>query len=291
MVHAQGTALGFSETAVSSLDCAAARGRLDRKRRSLNICLVVIAHRVHERLPLIVAGNRDEFHARPTQDAHWWPVDSGDLQTLGGRDSQAGGTWLALARNGRFATVTNYRDALPPAGDLRSRGELVTNFLSSALSPVDYVNSLEGDLYAGFNLVVIDGGQAAYASNRGAGTTELEPGVYGVANATLDTPWEKVERSKSRLNALIGEDSVDESHLFNLLGDRQKASASEVKSSRLPFEKAHAMTSPFIVQADYGTRCSTVVLRDAGGHVRFSELRFLPDGRNSGRSDFEFLVA
>jgi len=117
------------------------------------MCLLVIAIRQHERLPLIVAGNRDEFHARPTQAAHWWPDNP---QVLGGRDLQAGGTWLAIHRNGRFATVTNYRDAKMERTGLKSRGHLVTDFLKSNLAPFDYLQSIDGDVYAGFNLLVVD---------------------------------------------------------------------------------------------------------------------------------------
>jgi len=99
------------------------------------MCLVVVAFDTHPEFPLVVAGNRDEFHARPTQDADWWPDDT---NIVGGRDLLAGGTWLAVHRNGRFATVTNYRDAEPKSGKLRSRGHLVTEFLQSGLSPIEY---------------------------------------------------------------------------------------------------------------------------------------------------------
>ena len=240
---------------------------------------------------MIVAGNRDEFHARPTDDAHWWPDTHDVTETLGGRDKQAGGTWLALGRNGRFATVTNFRDAQPPATGLRSRGELVTRFLQSARSPTEYVEDIDGDRYAGFNLIAIDGDEAAYVSNRGIGPITLEPGIYGVANATLDTPWTKVERSKSRLAALIDQDEIGVSRLLDLLADRDKADVSEVESGRLPFDVAHAITAPFIVQPEYGTRCSTIVLRDTDGNVRFTEQRFRPDGSDSGLSEFSFALS
>ena len=209
---------------------------------------------------------------------------------LGGRDQQAGGTWLALHRNGRFATVTNFRDAVPTSGKLRSRGHLITEFLQSERSSSDYLNEIDADDYAGFNLLVADGNELAYLSNRGGGFRLLSPGIYGVANATLDSPWAKVERSKARMSALIVSGRVNETNLLRLLDDRNKASVSEVEPGRLGFEKAHAMTAPFIVQADYGTRCSTVVLRDNRNRLRFTEKRFDADGTNSGRSDFTFEV-
>ena len=129
------------------------------------MCLLIIAVRQHPGLPLIVAGNRDEFHARPTQDAHWWPDNPA---ILGGRDLQAGGTWLAVKRDGRFAAVTNFRDARKPRATLRSRGHLITEFLDADASPLDHLHSIDGEQYAGFNLLVADPGSAAYLSNRGA---------------------------------------------------------------------------------------------------------------------------
>jgi uncharacterized protein with NRDE domain len=207
---------------------------------------------------------------------------------LGGRDHQAGGTWLALHRNGRFATVTNFRDAVPTSGKLRSRGHLITEFLQSERSSSDYLRDVDAGAYAGFNLLVADGNELAYLSNRGSGLRLLPPGIYGVANATLDSPWAKIERSKAALSALIESGRSNETNLLRLLDDRNKASVSEVEPGRLGFEKAHAMTAPFIVQADYGTRCSTVLLRDNKNQLRFTEKRFAADGTSSGRSDFAY---
>ena len=251
------------------------------------MCLIVIAHRHSPDYPLIVAANRDEFHARPTQDAHWWP----DKPTLlGGRDQQAGGTWLALHRNGRFAAVTNFRDAATTSAKLRSRGHLITEFLESDSTAPGYLEGIDGDDYAGFNLLVGDDNDFAYLSNRGGGLKVLQPGIYGVANATLDTPWAKVERSKTALQELIDSGRANETSLLRMLNDRDKAGVSEVETGRLSFTQAHAMTAPFIVQPDYGTRCSSVLLRDKSGRVRFTELRFGADGRERGRSDFAFEI-
>lgn len=252
------------------------------------MCLLVIAHQLSDETPLIVAGNRDEFHARPTRNARWW---SDKPNVLGGRDQQAGGTWLAVHRNGRFATVTNFRDAVPPSGKLLSRGHLVTGFLESDAAPLDYLESIDGERYAGFNLLVGDGEQLAYSSNRDGGQRLLAPGIYAVANATLDTPWSKVVRSKAALAELIEAGRANETNLLRMLGDRSKARASDVKTEGLAFERAHALTAPFIVQPDYGTRCSTIVIRERGGRVRFTEARYRPDGSSDGRDDFSFALA
>jgi len=210
---------------------------------------------------------------------------------LGGRDQQAGGTWLALHRNGRFATVTNFRDAVPTSGKLRSRGHLITEFLQGEQSSSDFLKMVDPDAYAGFNLLVADGNELAYLSNRVGGLRQLPPGIYGVANATLDSPWAKVERSKAAMSALVESGRANETNLLRLLDDRNKAGVSEVETGRLGFKKAHAMTAPFIVQSDYGTRCSTVLLRDNRNQLRFTEMRFAADGTSSGRSDFRYDVS
>ncbi len=249
------------------------------------MCLVVLGWRQHAEFPLIVAGNRDEFHARPTRKACWWP-DHPDI--LGGRDLQAAGTWLAVHRNGRFATVTNFRDAEPPSPKKRSRGHLVTDFLLGSDEPLAYLNAIDDSAYAGFNLLVGDGETLAWHSNRGDGARVLAPGIYGLSNALLDSPWDKVVRSKTRLKRLLEEGKVNETQLLRLLDDRDKAPTSEIDSDRLSFEKAHAISAPFIVLPDYGTRSSSVVLCDAEGSWRFHERRFAADGRTSGDSSFTF---
>ena len=245
------------------------------------MCLVLVAWQQHEQWPLIVAGNRDEFHARPTEGLHWWPDNP---QVLAGRDLQAGGTWLAVGRNGRFATVTNHRDAVPPEPGLRSRGELVTGFITSDMAPLDYAAELDRDDYAGFNLFVCDGQSLAYASNRDGEPRELAPGLYGVANAGLDAAWHKTVVSKERLRERLGSGKLKPNGLLKLLNDRERAPESEVEANGLDFALAHAVTAPFVVQPDYGTRSSTIVLFDRKGNVDVTERRFLSDGSLRGES-------
>ena len=249
------------------------------------MCLVVLAIGQSSNLPLILAGNRDEFHARPTADAGWWP-DKPDV--LGGRDLEAGGSWLALHRRGRFATVTNYRDAEPPATGLQSRGQLVTGFVEGSASPRDYVDAVDGTAYAGFNLIVGDHESVAYASNRGGGVRDLPAGLYGLSNALLDGPWDKVERSKRGLAALLRNSAVDDESLFELLGDRVQGPVDPAEAERLGDTVARAITAPFIVNPRYGTRCSTLVTRTSDSRWRLLERRFDPVGNRSGDSIYEF---
>jgi uncharacterized protein with NRDE domain len=250
------------------------------------VCLIVLAIGQHRRYPLILAANRDEFHARPTANADWW-ADRKDV--VGGRDLQAGGTWLALHRRGRFATVTNYRDVEPTSAKFRSRGHLVTEFLEGEDSSLDYVNKIDGERYAGFNLIVGDAARVAYVSNRGAGPRELPAGVYGLSNALLDGPWDKVERSKSGLRTLLASNNINETTMLRLLEDRAPGPIEEAESGPLDFPSMRAITAPFIVTPRYGTRCSTVVLVDNTGSWHMTERRFDAAGVAIGDSRYTFV--
>ena len=252
------------------------------------MCLIALNSGEHRDYPLILAANRDEFHARPTQEARWWP-DKPDI--LGGRDLQAGGTWLAVHRNGRFATVTNFRDAVPPSPMLLSRGHLVTGFLESRLAPRDYLETIRESAYAGFNLIVGTAHEVAYLSNREEGTRALTPGTYGLSNALLDGPWDKIERSKARLKHLLDRDEINETTILRLLNDRKPAPAEEVEAGPLDFSTRHAITAPFIVTPEYGTRCSTVVLADGAGSWHLTERRFDATGAATGDSRYSFSSA
>ena len=249
------------------------------------MCLIVLAVGQHPDYPLILVANRDEFHARPTGNARWWP-DRPDI--LGGRDLQAGGTWLAVDRQGRLATVTNFRDAKPPESGQRSRGRLVTDFLDSDARPHDYLDSVDEDDYAGFNLIVADHREVAYLSNREDGKRNLAPGIYGLSNALLDGPWDKVERSKQGLGELLARGDISVASLLHLMDDRNRGPADEIERGRLDFDTAHAITAPFIVMPEYGTRCTTVVLAGKDGDWRFLERRFDASGRPAGESDIAF---
>jgi len=249
------------------------------------MCLLVFAWKAHPDYPLILAANRDEFHARPSQDAHWWP----DLpNVLAGRDLQAGGTWLAVSRSGRFATVRNDREQPKPQRGLCSRGEIATKFVSGSEDAMNYVSSLTGDSYAGVSVIAADGESICYTSHRGDKPRSLDPGVYGLSNASLDTPWSKLLRTRDALTKLIDTDKVNATELFRLLADRSPAPNPEVDSSSLPFKLARTLTAPFIVAESYGTRCSTTVLLTSDRELQFRERRFAPDGSASGDSPFSF---
>ena len=249
------------------------------------MCLVVLAFGSHPGYPLVVTANRDEFHARPARDAGWWP-DWPDV--AGGRDLLAGGTWLAVHRDGRFATVTNHHDAEPKHANRRSRGELVTGFLQGDAGALDYLQSIDGNSYDGFNLLVGDRRELAYLSNQDNEPRTLTPGIYGLANARLDSPCDKVQRSRKRLQGLLEASQPNDTGLFRLLADRRRGPVAEAADKHLPFARAHATTAPFIVLPDYGTRCSTIFTVSGDGHAHFRERRFDPAGNSVGETTLEF---
>jgi uncharacterized protein with NRDE domain len=271
------------------------------------MCLIAFAWGAHPGYRLILGANRDEFHARPASPLSWWPDRPA---VVGGRDLQAGGSWLAIARQGRFATVTNYRETLRPQAGLRSRGELVSRFVTGDDDALEFAGTLDGGSYAGFSLLAgtfaDDRNELAYVSNRGDPPRSLPPGIYGLSNAALDTPWPKVLRSKARLAALLEAPVPDVDALFALLADREPPPAAppperfrppsadgredvaDVIADDLPPATARAIAAPFVVTPTYGTRCSTVLLIDTGGKVCVYERRFDSSGAPTGESQIEF---
>ncbi len=251
------------------------------------MCLIVFAWQLHPEYRLVLAANRDEYHARPTRDAHWWP----DRQhILAGRDLQAGGTWLGVSRQGRFATVTNYREMQRSTGRLRSRGEIVSKFIGSDAGPGDFVASLDGVNYAGYSLLASDRRQMTYSSNRGQEPSDLDPGVYGLSNAHLDEARPKVLRSRDTLKHLIDSNAVDETSLMRLLADRTPAPVDEIDGSQMPFPLACALSAPFIIAGEYGTRCSTTLLWSYDDDVEFCERNFHSSGELAGTRRFRFRI-
>jgi uncharacterized protein with NRDE domain len=235
----------------------------------------------------MLAGNRDEAHARPTQDAHWWPDND---SILAGRDLQAGGTWLAVNKSGRFATVTNFYEGQTDRAGRKSRGALVTGFVANSVSTESYQAAIADEEYAGFSLLISDGESLSYLSNRDDLAAKLEPGIYGLSNASLDTPWSKIVRAKAGLESLIERDAVNETELMRLLADRTPASVDDVDAGELPFDIARALTAPFIVAPDYGTRSSSTVLWGTDDVIDFCERRFDASGKATGESRFRFQV-
>lgn len=256
------------------------------------MCLLVAAWRAHPRYRLIVAANRDEFHARPAAPLGWW---NDDPRILAGRDLQASGTWMGVARSGRLGIVTNFRDLeASPAPDAPSRGMLVTRFLTGATSPKEYLDDLRGSAprYAGFNLLIGGPRTLYYFSNRdGAQARALAPGVYGLSNAWLDAPWPKLLRTRARFAELLAARELQPEALFEMLADRMPADPDEVPDTGLPPDWERALSSPFVAHERYGTRCSTLLMIERGGRSIVHERRYDAAGQQTGSSRIEFASA
>lgn len=255
------------------------------------MCLLAFAWKIHSRYRLVLAGNRDEFHDRPATPLAWW---TDDPRILAGRDERAGGTWLGLARSGRIGAVTNFRDLEAPVVDAPSRGSLIPRFLTGATSPKEFLDDLRATStrYSGFSLLT--GGPRAlyYFSNRGGGDPRpLAPGLYGLSNHLLDTPWVKVERVRERLSAALVNDTMETELLFDALDDREPAHVDQLPATGLSMEWERIVSAPFIVNPRYGTRCSTVVTVERTGRTVVIERRFDAAGIETGRSRQEFRSA
>ena len=223
--------------------------------------------------PLVVAANRDEFHARPSAGAARWPDAP---QVIGGRDLEAGGTWLGISDSGRFAAVTNVRETGMAKGR-RSRGTLTADFLRGDGTPLDFAANIDGDDFSGFNLLLADGESLVYRSNRDGAARHLPPGIYGLSNHRLDTPWPKLTRATARFAQALAQ-LPDQEPFFALLAERTLASDAELPDTGVPVEWERLLSAIFVQSPDYGTRASTLAWQAADGSVGLHERRFAPDG-------------
>lgn len=253
------------------------------------MCLIVFSTQSHRNYSLIFAGNRDEFHSRPTAPAHW-DHHSG---LLAGRDLKAGGTWLGVHRNGRFATVTNYREPGENRADAASRGALVTDILTSPDPADHFLKHIErtGEAYNGFNLIFGDPDQLFYTTNRASDAESLGPGTYGLSNGRLDTPWPKVQRAKKLFAESTAHASVDPEDLLTLLADEWRPSDEDLPRTGIGMRWERLASSIFIRDDEYGTRASSVVLIANDGTVTFVERSYAPGGVEVGTETFTFNIA
>ena len=234
------------------------------------MCIVALAIDCHPRFPLVIAANRDEFFDRPTARLAWWHAEDPPgpgTPILGGRDLKEGGTWLGLNPAGRLALVTNIRKPIPPDTQGPSRGHLVPLWLHAqgrgeppALAGHKPVNLLAADFAEG---------QCWWASSTRASATRLGPGLHGLSNAELDTPWPKLQKLKQRMaGAFEGRaaESLDAlvNELFAALSDRTLAADADLPHTGVSLEWERALSAIFIRSADgrYGTRCSTLVITE-----------------------------
>lgn len=245
------------------------------------MCLILFSFRAHRHFPLVVAANRDEHFSRPAAAAAFWDDHPA---VYAGRDLEQGGTWMGISTEGRFAAVTNYRQGRPGAAAPRSRGALVGNFLTGKTPAPSYMAGIDGGQYNPYSLIAGDPDGLFFQSNRGSGVTPVLPGIHGLSNHLLDTPWPKVTAGKAVLAATRDSDDPDAigRALFALLSERTPARDPQLPDTGIDRQRERELSPPFIVGNHYGTRTSTLLLVHVSGEVFVHEKRYGPDGVPSG---------
>lgn len=257
------------------------------------MCLIAFAWNAHPDYPLVVAANRDEWHDRPSAVAAW-----GDdhPNILAGRDLKAGGTWLGISRSGRFAALTNFRDPSDQKSDARSRGHLVSEFLSGTESAREYLVALRNDVqrYQGFNLLVGDGDSLFYFSSRTGEVLPVPAGVHALSNHMLNEPWPKVEMAKSALCAALQAKMPEKARqkaIYEILSNDRTAADSVLPNTGVGLEWERILSPVMIVTEKYGTRCSTVLTLASTGEVAFEERTRDHRGVVTGVATYQFRIA
>ena len=251
------------------------------------MCLINFHLQKHPTYKLIVAANRDEFYKRPTDKAHFWP-DAPSL--LAGRDLRQKGTWLGITKEGRFAALTNIRDLSLEGKNKTSRGGIVSEFLTSTLSPVHYLEKIskEKDSYAGFNVLVGHADELFHYNNLENEINEVSPGTHSLSNDTLNTPWPKVSNGRQRLEEYImNHESLNTTMLFKIMENEEQAPDMELPETGIGIELERKLSASFIKTPDYGTRSSTVLLIDRNNQVTFHE-RTYKQGTLDSEQQFNF---
>jgi len=252
------------------------------------MCLILFAWRAHPEHALVVAANRDEYLDRPSRAAAFWE-DFPDV--LAGRDLTAFGTWLGVSRSGRFAAITNYRNPAERMAVAPSRGHLVADYLTASVRPRGYLSevSVRADQYNGFSMLAADPDSLAFFSNRQGAIVEVEPGVHGLSNHLLDTPWPKVKTGKARVERLL-EGRFDHEAYLDLLGDTEPAHDAVLPDTGVGPEFERRLSSIRIVGGNYGTRCSSVLRIGSDGKVDFWERSYDREGNACGTAHFKFAI-
>ena len=255
------------------------------------MCLILLSYNNHPSYRLILAANRDEFYDRPTAPLGFWDEAP---HVLAGRDLKSGGTWLGVTKTGRICAITNFRDPAVQIPDAPSRGLLVENFLKGTEPPERYLQNVskDGHRYNGFNLLAGDLSGLFCCSNRSDGISRLSPGIHGLSNHLLDTPWPKVAKGKKCLEKILSADEIDCESIFGLLSDCNTPADRDLPDTGVGLEWERILSPLFIKSAIYGTRSSSIVLIGKE-KITFMERTFIIDGANPVKHEtreFSFLL-
>ncbi|MEX0963205.1 MAG: NRDE family protein [Pseudohongiellaceae bacterium] len=256
------------------------------------MCLIIFAYQSDPRFPLVVAANRDELYTRPSAQADLWTDENSRVELLSGRDLLAGGTWLGVTQQGRFAAVTNIRDPSLTEPKPRSRGDLTRQFLAGDATPEQYCAQLSQNYeqFAGYNLLVGDRNSLFYVNNQEEKVWKLEAGYYGLSNGLLNTSWPKVVQGKGRLRSLIeSPEEITTDALIRMMADRTPAVDADLPNTGIEIKLERNLSSAFILnpQRNYGTLCSTAVIFERAGKIRFSEQNFNSNGHKTQGHSFQ----
>ena len=240
------------------------------------MCVVALTYNTHPDWPLLLIGNRDEFHARPTAPlARWGGARESGHHIIAGRDLESGGSWLGVSEQGRVAVVTNIRSDTPPAPDKSSRGALVADYLAGAGKYKKLKKNQIGELNP-FHLFTLDSaGSALHSANLPEPKQrKVGNGILGLSNAEADADWPRKDRLEAQLAHWLAHDARNFDALFDQLRSEERG-----ESESLP---------NFLDGDIYGTRCSTIIAVNPSGQGRIIERRFGVNGQGAGDSEFVF---
>lgn len=234
------------------------------------MCLILLAYDSHPDYKLLLAANRDEFYERPTAPLEIW---ADNPRIAAGRDLRGGGTWMGVSPDGRLAALTNYRDPQDTKTDAPTRGTLVTDFLTSHTPARAYLENLRGSAgaYNGFNLVVYDGAELCFFSNREDEVKSIRPGWHGLSNHLLDSPWPKVARGVTLFKTAVAGGAPSPEAVFDVLDDRTQPPDETLPQTGVGLEWERILAPLFIKSPVYGTRSSSLVTIDRSGRLDFYE--------------------
>lgn len=251
------------------------------------MCLILFAYNCHPQYRLVVAANRDEFYRRPSLAAAYW-AEFPDL--LAGRDLEAGGTWLGITRQGRFAALTNYRAPALHKKEALSRGQLVSGFLTGSQAPTSFLHQLkeERNSYNPFNILIGDSEKLYYYSSVKNRIEEVEPGLHGLSNGFLDTPWPKVLKGKKSLATLLENADINVPDLLEVLAERDTFEDHRLPDTGVGIEWERRLAPICLESPDYGTRASSVILINHNKHVIFVERSLKEDRGERSEACYHF---
>jgi len=250
------------------------------------MCILFLAINQDSDYPLIICANRDEFHQRPTQAAHFWPDNS---NLLAGKDLEAGGSWLGVNKAGYFAAITNLRTGQPPSENKKSRGDLVMLALQSdSLINKQWLEQYSHQ-YNPFNLIYGSLHKLFCFNSASGQQTTLSDGFHAISNASMDDVWPKMTKGERGLESLVkSNQKIDKDKLLLLLQDQTKVELGHLPNTGIPVEWEQLLSSIFICSEKYGTRSSSLVLQKEDSSIEFLEVQYDVQGKQVNLSSFTF---